>query len=319
VRLGERAKPNNGWSLGDHIGHSLAHVQLFCIYNWLGPRGLVNFSINLTTCLPLCLLNWTFQGGPAGPGFGPHYPHCAAASCYFGKGLVISLRSPLFPTPRYLLLKCLSHSKWSRLCHCSSYSTNLTTYNSQFGLLKKILPQVKWVLNPEPGCLSGSCGFRAARRVCAWGSLLAPSEQGWQHLCMGSDEPNPCVWLVCQEWSLLRVYLSFCVSLSLTLTCPWSSQPAPALPCWGSTPICGNQNTCIVEGSMLIFESQEAWGLEMKLPRPWVALIVDRISLQSHVLILRVSLSCFYERIADWVIVTETQWAKKSYLPLELL
>jgi hypothetical protein len=100
---------------------------------------------------------------------------------------------------------------------------------------------------------------------------------------MGSDESSAYVSLMCQMWSMLRVYLSSSVSVSLTDT-----QPVPALPCWGSTPICGIQNTCIVEGTMLVFESQEVWGLEMELPRPWVALIVDRISLQSHVLILHV-------------------------------
>jgi hypothetical protein len=56
------------------------------------------------------------------PGLGVHFSHCAAASCYFGKGFVISLRGLLFLSLfRCLLLKCLSHSKWSHLCHCSLY------------------------------------------------------------------------------------------------------------------------------------------------------------------------------------------------------
>jgi hypothetical protein len=98
---------------------------------------LVNFLLNLTTCLFFSSLNWTFREGlgqlilalevcPTCPGVGAHYTHCSAASFYFGEKLVISLKSSLFPTP---LLMCLSHAKWSRyLCHFFSYTLSITIF-----------------------------------------------------------------------------------------------------------------------------------------------------------------------------------------------
>jgi hypothetical protein len=63
---------------------------------------LVNLLLNLATCLSPSLSKkkknsekvWS-----AHPDLGAHHPHLAAAFCYFGEKLVISLRSLLFLTP----------------------------------------------------------------------------------------------------------------------------------------------------------------------------------------------------------------------------
>jgi hypothetical protein len=64
---------------------------------------------------------------PTHPGLGAHYPHYTAASCYFGKRLVISPRSLLFPIPSYMpVSKVPFHPKWSHLCHFPPYNYNTT-------------------------------------------------------------------------------------------------------------------------------------------------------------------------------------------------
>jgi hypothetical protein len=88
---------------------SLREVQLVyleTIFDWLALSQLLikfnHLSIPLYQtghCRKVWLALLALEVFPSHPGLGVHYPHCATASCYFGKGFVISLRSLLFTMP----------------------------------------------------------------------------------------------------------------------------------------------------------------------------------------------------------------------------